>query len=301
MGNRFRIVHFTDMHLSRIEEIRFDQLFSKRLIGFLNLRFRRSKEHDNMLARKAAECALGLNPDHVLITGDLVNLALPVEYKEVVEWLKIFGLSPREITVLPGNHDAYIKKVWPDGPFSNNLNSYYRSDSGWKSDGEFPVVRDRGDVRIIGCSTAVPSPPFVAWGKLGSRQIDRIKKALDEAEDRFCVIALHHPPQKDITRWDNGLRDAECLREIIRASGVKNCILLHGHMHRPVSGLVRGSAGGNRVLVWGTGSASLNKKDSLSAAQFRILDFESGGLANNVLYVYKSSIDNFIPQDHQEN
>ena len=41
------------------------------------------------------------------MTGDLVNLSLPGEYAPALAWLESLG-SPRDVTLVPGNHDAYV-------------------------------------------------------------------------------------------------------------------------------------------------------------------------------------------------
>ena len=51
------------------------------------------------------------------------------------------------------------------------------------------------DVAIIGLSTAIPTPTFMANGKVGSEQRQRLQKVLqdDEVQSRFRLLMLHHP------------------------------------------------------------------------------------------------------------
>ena len=51
-------------------------------------------------------------PDHVAITGDLVNISLPAEFVQAAVWLRAAGRRPSEVTVIPGNHDAYVEVKW---------------------------------------------------------------------------------------------------------------------------------------------------------------------------------------------
>jgi len=295
LSNNFRVVHFTDIHLSQIRDVRFSRLFSKRFLGYLNLRFKRLKEHSNKVAMKAAKSAAALNPDHVLITGDLANLAFDSEYREVLRWLNNLGMSSDAISIIPGNHDAYIKSVWPDGPFKKHLGRFCLSDDAeaqrTTSFNGFPFVRDRGAIRIIGCSTAVPAPPFIAWGRLGNQQLALIQNAVKEGvrANKFCLIGIHHPPQEDVTRWDNGLIDAKNLRRGLRKFDGTECMVLHGHMHKAMKGSIQNECTKN-ISVWGTGSASL-----ISSAQFRVLDFVEGRPSGNQLYCLSSERDEFIP------
>ena len=47
-------------------------------------------------------------PDHIAVTGDLVNLALEAEFTPAQAWLESVG-TPQRVTVVPGNHDAYVR------------------------------------------------------------------------------------------------------------------------------------------------------------------------------------------------
>ena len=50
-------------------------------------------------------------PDHVALTGDLVNISLPAEVRRAAEWLAGVG-GPDRITVGPGNHEVYVPTDW---------------------------------------------------------------------------------------------------------------------------------------------------------------------------------------------
>ena len=106
--------------------------------------------------------------DHIAVTGDLVNLSLPDEYNRARGWLQTLG-SPRDVTLVPGNHDIYVRSVqqapakyWAD---------YMRGDDGLD---RFPFLRRRGNVALIGLSTALPTAPLLATGRLGKRQLARL-------------------------------------------------------------------------------------------------------------------------------
>src|SRR5690242_4432219 len=102
----FRIVHLSDIHVWRYS-FHPKQLVSKRFLGMLELlrgrarKFRLERLDD--VVRKAA----GLEPDHVLITGDLTTTALPSEFAAAREELSDLLADPERATVVPGNHDRY--------------------------------------------------------------------------------------------------------------------------------------------------------------------------------------------------
>ena len=54
---------------------------------------------------------------------------------------------------------------------------YMRGDDG---DAAFPFLRRRGPLALIGLSSAVPTAPFMATGRLGAEQLARSRELLDQ-------------------------------------------------------------------------------------------------------------------------
>src|SRR5262249_4563535 len=159
---------------------------------------------------------------------DLVNIALPAEFAHARRWLETLG-APADVSVVPGNHDAYVAAArphrdrhwWPfmagDGglcsaPFplvgegaregagrvgaSEQLGSTPTLDPslpGGADKVEFPYLRRRGPVALIGVSTAIATAPFIAAGKMGEQQLACVAKTLDDLrkENAFRVVMIH--------------------------------------------------------------------------------------------------------------
>ena len=47
-------------------------------------------------------------PDHIAVTGDLVNLSLPTNLRRRAPGSTRSG-APHDVTLVPGNHDAYVR------------------------------------------------------------------------------------------------------------------------------------------------------------------------------------------------
>jgi 3',5'-cyclic AMP phosphodiesterase CpdA len=118
----------------------------------------------------------------------------------------------------------------------------------------FPFLRRRGPLMLIGLSTAVPTGPFMAWGKLGDDQLARLGGILHETADerRFRVILLHHPPVRAKGDRFKHLIDASEFREVLRQHGAD--LVLHGHSH--VRSLVWLEGPRQSIPVLGVPSAS---------------------------------------------
>ena len=96
----------------------------------------------------------------------------------------------------------------------------------------FPFVRRFGDVAIVALSSAVPTMPFVAAGKIGTLQRGLLAEALARLgrEGLFRVVLIHHPPLPGQASWRRGLRDAGRTTRVIKQNGAE--LVLHGHDHR---------------------------------------------------------------------
>lgn len=225
-------------------------LFGKRAIGYINWqRTRHAIHRREVLARLVADIHVH-KPDHIAITGDLVNIALPAEFIEAAAWLKTVG-PPHDVSLVPGNHDAYdistrhyFARAWAD---------YLRGDYGAMPPA-FPYVRRRGPLALIGVSTAIPTAPFMATGIVGRAQRDALGHILSELrQESLCrVIMIHHPPYVAPGRRIARLRDADDLRDVLKENGAE--MVLHGHDHRHALVWLEGPEG--KIPVIGVPSSS---------------------------------------------
>jgi 3',5'-cyclic AMP phosphodiesterase CpdA len=164
-------------------------------------------------------------PDHIAVTGDLVNLSLEAEFTPARVWLESVG-TPQEVTVVPGNHDAYVRAT--RHYFGGAFEKYLRGDT--EADGTpFPFVRRRGPLALIGLSSAVPTPPLMATGRLGRAQLDALDQRLAQlsGDDAFRVVLVHHPLHS-VSRMKR-LTDSMALQDVLKRRGVE--LVLHGHDH----------------------------------------------------------------------
>jgi 3',5'-cyclic AMP phosphodiesterase CpdA len=198
-------------------------------------------------------------PDHIAVTGDLINLGLPAEYEAAQGWLEGLG-APEQVTVVPGNHDIYTSLGGHPGVA--RWAEYMRADQwGAKlagySEGGFPFVRRVGPLALIGLNSAVKTPPFLASGRLGTQQIEALARILEQSgkDNLIRVILIHHPPLPGQAPARRGLRDAAALARVLTRCGAE--LVLHGHNHRD-NHLDFAWAGG-RIPVLGVASGSVGR------------------------------------------
>src|SRR3546814_1286444 len=137
------------------------------------------------------------SPGHLLVTGDLVNIALPAEFAAARRWLESLG-TPADVTVVPGNHDATVRLGWTAGlgrwaPWMTGDGDEAGGSAANDATDRFPVVRRRGSIGFVNLSSAVPTAPLLACGRLGRAQVERAAVALDRLrrDGLFRVVAIH--------------------------------------------------------------------------------------------------------------
>jgi 3',5'-cyclic AMP phosphodiesterase CpdA len=189
----FTIAHLTDVHLGPVPRPRLDEMRLKRFMGYVNWKRARERLSDMAALVRLVADMRAQKPDHVAVTGDLVNIALPSEFRRAAEWMRTLG-EPADVSFTPGNHDAYVRDAMPH--LAAAFTPWTQGDAEYARGETFPFVRVRGEVALIGLSTATPTGPLMATGRLGARQIEALAAILQEtgAEDLARVILIHHPP-----------------------------------------------------------------------------------------------------------
>lgn len=258
----FLLAHISDIHLAPLPPPRLSELMSKRGLGYLNwLRKRRTIHQRTVLDAVVADLK-AQRPDHVAVTGDLVNLSLRSEFAPGRAWLEGLGAA-QDVSFVPGNHDAYVRPVAEQA--TQEWGPFMRGDAGEP----FPFVRRRNGVAIVGVSSAVPTLPLAATGEIGKAQLARLGDVLDALarERAFRVVLVHHPPTAEVNRFRR-LRDAAAMREMLRQHGAE--LVLHGHLHE--SSLIWLAGPRDNIACLGAPSASSAPSGHDEAASYNLFE-----------------------------
>ena len=287
-----KIAHFSDLHLYARGGTPAWRFFNKRLTGWVNLRANRGNIHRAGYVEAIAREIARLGVEHVVVTGDMTNLALEAEYelaRDVIE--HELKLDPSQVTVVPGNHDVYTRGSLVSRRFEHYFAAWLRSDlpdlATDANGGRFPIVKLRGNAAIVALSSAVPRLPFVAAGALRPAQIAALGRILEHPEvlGRTVVIAMHHPAvyrHSRLKMYLEGLRDAPALLAQLHA--LPRGLLLHGHLHRRIQRDV--PTGTGHVNQVGATSASLHHDAADRMAGFNVYELGDAGNARVQAYVY---------------
>jgi Icc protein len=167
----------------------------------------------NLLDRALVEVN-DLQPDIVVITGDLTAMGYRQEFRSAREYLD--RLSCPDVLVIPGNHDsrnvgyAHFERLFATRE---------------------PVIRKNG-VTIVGVDSTEPD---LDYGRIGRHRYPWIRECFAEEPDNFKIFTLHHHllPIPGTGRERNIVNDAGDVLEVLIDSGAE--LVLSGHKHVPYS------------------------------------------------------------------
>ena len=261
----FVLAHLSDPHLAPLPPQRAADLIGKRALGYLNWRRKRQAIHRADVLDAIVRDLKTQRYDHLAVTGDLINIALAAEFKSARIWLEQLGASDH-VTLVPGNHDLYVRETAEQA--QREWGAYMRGDE-LES---FPFVRRRGNIALVGLSSALPTAPFMATGRLGAGQLARLGTALAALgrESLFRVVLIHHPLQSKPSRYLKRLTDAAELREVLRKAGAE--LLLHGHDH--TRSLIWLEGPNARIPVLGVPSASASPAGTDEPAGYSLFEID---------------------------
>lgn len=183
------IVHISDLHVSKAD---FDE---------------------DILMKAAAEIN-ELQPDMIILTGDITNNGYYVEFEQATRYLAMFEAP---LFAVPGNHD------------SRNLG--YQSFEELIGERSWKLTLGE-EFTVIGLDS---SSPDESRGHIGKPQHMWLEHQLDECviNDNFSIVALHHHvvsiPQTGRER--NVLSDAGDILKTLTTHEVD--LILSGHKHVP--------------------------------------------------------------------
>lgn len=191
-SNTLRILQLTDPHL-----------FADR-----NQALRNTVSWQSLSASIEHYRASEWTADLVYLTGDLVQDDSREAYRNLRTLVDRIGLP---VHVVPGNHDVpeLMRQELKDYASCSTIDA-----SGW---------------RIVGIDSHEPG---VASGRVGSDELQRLRKLL-AASNHPVAIFMHHPPVKVGSAWLDGvgLDDRADFLDVVNESNVVRLIVF-GHVHQ---------------------------------------------------------------------
>ena len=290
----FRLAHISDLHVLDLTGVSPLQFLNKRCTGALNLLGRRRKAHPIQVAEALMARLTGPDLDHVVITGDLTNLALESEFARARQLIDRLG-GPARVTVIPGNHDVYLGQTLTNRRFEHWFSEFLADSPQVAQTARtlgrdyYPFVRAPADhIRIYGLSSAVPTPPFFARGEIGTNQLIRLQQLVyaEPAAVTIRIVLVHHNLHKRgyVAERTAQLADRPALAAVLRE--IRATLVLHGHTHTAHQGHLLGDRG-EIVPVIGCGSSTWHRRDH-ELAKFNLIELTAQGIERVVSHCYRA-------------
>ena len=174
--------------------------------------------------REALGLAQGLQPDLILMTGDLVNDGQPEQYAQLRSLIQSVEVP---LILVAGNHDdrPLLRALIADLPHAVEP---LPEDGSGRLEYDYRELLSAGGPRIIVVDTVVAGRHD---GHISDEQIAALVERLESGER--TLIAQHHPPYTsgigfmDAYGLAGGQRELESLRAVPGVMGV-----VTGHLHR---------------------------------------------------------------------
>ena len=201
---------------------------------------------------KVIEEVNALNPDAVVITGDLTNEGLKEQYEKCKTLIS--KINVKKIIAVSGNHDyrntgyLHFKKYFP-----------------------FQTINELSDdVVLVTLGTARPDRDE---GEVGYRQISWLERTMKKYQNKTTILAMHHhligipdTGSDRLTIIDAG--------DVLRATLDSNVnLVLCGHKHRPWLWDF------NNLLIANAGSVSSERVRGFFENSYNIIKIEDGNIS----------------------
>ena len=225
------IGQLTDIHVAAFSDLRVRDAFNKRATGWVNYTRKRKAEYGREVVEACIAALVDARPDLVVVTGDLSNLALRSEWIAARDLLTPLVEAGIRYTVIPGNHDTYLAQAL-GGDFEQVFAPALVADA--REATPYPYVVRVGATSVVHVNSGIPTPPMLAFGRVGPEQLRAIRHlaAEEQAAGQTLVVAVHHHPTRaphKTREWPRGMHDAPAFRALCRELGV--ALVMHGHNH----------------------------------------------------------------------
>lgn len=295
-----RIGHISDLHILHIDGPRPLQFLNKRLVGGLNLLLNRSKAHSRKVVERALHQLDDMDVDHIVISGDLTNLALASEFEAARDVVMTIPEALRRVSVVAGNHDYYTPDAVKDRRFETYFADFLKSDlPEYQLEHGYPFCHLRGPVAFVGLNSGIATPWLFATGRVRDDELQAAERLLqhEEVQSRFKVVVVHHPLFPDAHHkvgFNRRMINREEVLTALRRADVD--LVMHGHNH--VFSIVQvpklGTPG--TTYVCEAGSTSMDGGgDERIAGRFNIYTVEDGALLSVESHLFRGHESGFLP------
>jgi 3',5'-cyclic AMP phosphodiesterase CpdA len=224
---------------------------------------------DESLLHPLRRRVAALQPDLVVVSGDLTQRAKAAQFRAAREYLDSL---PQPQVVVPGNHDVPLYDL--ARRFLSPLGKYRRYVA---SEAETAFIDD--ELAVVGVSTV--RSLVIKAGRINVRQVERVRAIFRTTPASATRIVVTHHPLELPSGWDQQKQVAG--RASMALQSLAQCgadVYLSGHLHRAHSGDVEAFAQARRgsplIVAAGTATSTRGRGEANS---FNVLRIDAGRVA----------------------
>ncbi len=223
---RDTLLHITDIHFWEVV-LNPLRLLNKRLLGNINVWWRRRHELHTERAESFAEALVETGVRTLFASGDLTSTATDWEFQQAAAFLRKLSERGLRILVVPGNHDVYTFEAQRKRRFERYL-------------GDFLPAEGYPYRLTLPGGTPVVLVPTVCTNLVSSRgcitdtEVQAAERLIAETPPGPVIIGGHYPVLHRTPAFASGplrrLRNAAALHRILGESG-RRILYISGHVH----------------------------------------------------------------------
>ncbi len=220
------IIHISDLHFHSYPH-KLVEFNAKRVLGSINLLFRRAREFPIKRAELLVERINQMKWDHLVISGDITQLSLEREFSLARETIDPLLNKKDRVTIIPGNHDRYF-----DNQIGEDLFAKYFGEFFGKNEIHSSKIND--DWHLLGWDSTHHNDLRTSSGTVKISTIRATENFIQNLSDKTKFIIANHFPLTFPEGWK-----IDRSHELYNLVPVRNWILqnpqirlyLHGHIH----------------------------------------------------------------------
>ena len=269
------LAHISDLHLLERGCAKRRGLSRQRL-AYLSAGVPLDPERRIRQAVFALQTALRLGAEHVLVTGDLTEDGERAQFEVLAEVLRRSGIDPANVTLVPGDHDAYAER----DAFARALEGPLRAYRGTSEPGAHTLLPA---AVIVPLSTTVEGQWFTrSAGVVKDDDVLTVRRLASRPDlrERAIVVAQHHPVHARALlplEWLDGVQNATMLRDLLLER--TRVHVLHGHVRREQT---RQLCGRGHAQVFAAAALRYSER-AHGAGAVRLYKAEAGKLQETVV------------------
>ncbi|NIR45175.1 MAG: metallophosphoesterase [Gemmatimonadetes bacterium] len=176
------------------------------------------------VAEAVVDHAEALEPDVVVVSGDLTQRARMEQFREAAEYLQRFS---RPVVVTPGNHDVPFYRFWA---------RFFAPYAGYRRfiESELNTVTELSGLVLVALNS---SRRFTLTnGRIRRSQLDFATRAFEDAEPSAVRVVVTHHHLAPAPDFIGGTVMPYARRAMARFTRLKVDLIMAGHMHRSYVG-----------------------------------------------------------------